>query len=183
MRITDEAFRARLGPDGILGQEHVDVLPAREACFCVFAQRPDARVEAATWERHAATFFASRVGLAVPKRYGPGGFPEIDAAMVVLAPKDGPGSTRLLFGRPRAPVDLDVAMRADAALGSPGLYALARRCPTVWLVEPEGEGDRVALLLAAILASVVLGPIVAPGPDGDIFGVRTARAKLELMGP
>jgi hypothetical protein len=50
----------------------------------------------------------------------------------------------------------------------------------VWLVETASEPDRAALLLAAILASVVLGPILSP--DGrDLFGVRTARAKLEAL--
>ena len=65
---------------------------------------------------------------------------------------------------------------------------LARRCKTVWLIARgtsappstrdvnASPDDRVALLIAAVFASVLLGPIL----DGDeIFGVRTARLKLE----
>jgi hypothetical protein len=45
-------------------------------------------------------------------------------------------------------------------------------------VTREADDDRVALRLAMILASVHLGPIIDPrGPD--LFGVKTARAKLE----
>jgi hypothetical protein len=48
----------------------------------------------------------------------------------------------------------------------------------VWLVTRETVDDRIALRLAMILASVHLGPIVDPlGPD--IFGVKTARGKLD----
>jgi hypothetical protein len=48
----------------------------------------------------------------------------------------------------------------------------------VWLVVREADDDRAALTIAAVLASMLLGPILAP--DGrEIFGVRTARLKLE----
>ena len=60
-----------------------------------------------------------------------------------------------------------------------GLALLARRCQAVWIVErADGEPDRLALLLSAILASVLLGPILDPA-RGELFGVKTARAKLE----
>jgi hypothetical protein len=55
---------------------------------------------------------------------------------------------------------------------------LAQRCRTVWLVTRETDDDRVSLGIAAIFASVLLGPILAPTGD-ELFGVRTARAKLE----
>jgi hypothetical protein len=48
----------------------------------------------------------------------------------------------------------------------------------VWLVVRESPDDRVALTLAAILASALLGPVLAPEGD-ELFGVRTARLKLE----
>jgi hypothetical protein len=59
------------------------------------------------------------------------------------------------------------------------MFALAKRCPRVLLIESEGTDDRVALLLAALIASVELGPIVTP--KAEIFGVRTARMKLEAL--
>jgi hypothetical protein len=46
----------------------------------------------------------------------------------------------------------------------------------VWVLQNEGSSDKTALLLAAIMASILLGPIV----DGlAIFGVRGARTRLE----
>ena len=48
----------------------------------------------------------------------------------------------------------------------------------MWIVECEGAQDRAALFIAAIFASVFLGPILSA--DGELFGVRTARLKLEV---
>jgi hypothetical protein len=48
----------------------------------------------------------------------------------------------------------------------------------VWLVARESEDDRVALTIAAILASSLLGPILTPAGD-ELIGVRSARMKLE----
>jgi hypothetical protein len=47
----------------------------------------------------------------------------------------------------------------------------------MWILETEGDDDRVALRLAAILAGVLLGPILAP--DGALIGPKTARERLE----
>jgi hypothetical protein len=174
---SDADFRSLVDERGIVRAGAI-VSPARAEAFTVFAQRTDARVEAATWERHATQFFDARVGLVVEKRYGDEEPPLVDAARVVVAPSAAPPGTRFCFGRPREADDLEAAERADALAGSPGLGLLAKRCEHVWLVATESADDRIALLLAAILASVVLGPILAP--DGEaIFGVRTARARLE----
>jgi hypothetical protein len=48
----------------------------------------------------------------------------------------------------------------------------------VWLISVEDETDPAALRIAAIVASVVLGPILSP-QGTELFGVRTARLKLE----
>jgi hypothetical protein len=99
----------------------------------------------------------------------------------VLSSATLPETSRLCFGRPRERDDLRAAEEADVRAGSAGLGRLAQRCMTVWLVATEGEADAAALRIAAILASVVLGPILSP--DGqDLFGVRTARTKLEALG-
>lgn len=178
---SDEAFRALVDGRGIL-REGALASPARTSCFTVFAQRPDARVELATWQQHAARFFEARVGLVVDKSYDTHrGFPHVDAARVVIAPPNAPGATRYCFARPREGDDLAAAEDADIAAGSPGLGLLARRCPVVWLVVAEDGDDGAALLFSAILASVVLGPILAPDQRA-LFGVRTARAKLATLG-
>jgi hypothetical protein len=175
---SEEEFRTLLDERGVLRLLALEP-PSRSASYTVFAQRTDARVETALWERHAAQFFETRLGLTVPKQY-PDDAPKLDAARVVVLPPVGSEGVRLCYGRPRTDDDLRAAEDADTRAGSPGLGLLARRCATVWLVETVGEPDRLALLLAAILASVVLGPILSPDAR-DLFGVRTARAKLEAL--
>ena len=129
--------------------------------YLVFAQQREAAVDLGAWDAHARRFFGASLS-------------RDDDGRLVLTP----GGARTATARPRTGADLALADAAEARAGGGGLATLARRCPTVWLVAREGDDDAVALRLAAILASVLLGPIVdARGPD--IFGVKTARAKLE----
>jgi hypothetical protein len=176
--LLEDAFRGGLDDHGILRPGALEC-PARSAAFTIFAQRRDARVEADVWRRHAAQFFDTELGLVVPKRYvfDP---PASDAALVTLTTAARPSATRLCFGRPREDDDLRTADEVDVRQGSAGLGLLAKRCPTVWLVATEREGDEEALRLAAILASVVLGPILTPG-GAELLGVRSARGKLDAM--
>jgi hypothetical protein len=178
--LREEDFRSLLDEHGVLRRGLLEA-PARSAAFTVFAQRHDARVEAEIWRRHAAQFFDTRLDLTVPKDYAfdP---PDTDMARVVVSTSEKPEVTRICYGRPRTDDDLHAAGQAEARVGAAGLGKLAQRCHTVWLVVTEGEQDAAALLLAAILASVVLGPILSP--DGEeLFGVRTARLKLERSEP
>jgi hypothetical protein len=146
--------------------------------YTVFAQRGDAALDIASIQAHAARFFGAKLGLTVEKRYDAVP-PAVDAARVVLAADDGMTSgTRLCFGRPADANDLATAQIAERAQETTGMSLLAQRCRTVWLVTCESDEDRVALTIAAILASSLLGPIVSPGGD-ELFGVRTARLKLE----
>jgi hypothetical protein len=173
-----------------------------EASFCVFAQARDASVDIDAWNRHAERFFATRVGLTEERR-GPA--TALDVVGFVVAPADGRPAVRRAFARPAQEADYVRAEAVEAGAGS-GLARLARRCGMVWLVEREDEaaepaaesvtegaleggggagaraaarGDRQALLLAAILASILLGPIL-DGRARELFGVKTARAKLEV---
>jgi hypothetical protein len=132
----------------------------------VFAQTPEPRVDVEAWQRQAERFFATKLEV------GGAAAATMHAVTLVL-----PGGARSLRGRARADRDLREALEAESAHGFTGLYGLAERCPTVWCIERSGPDDHVALLVAAVLASVVLGPILA---DGELFGVRTARAKLTL---
>jgi hypothetical protein len=130
-------------------------------------------------KQQAQRFFATKVGVTFEKKYRDNP-PTTDAARIVVSGDDGLASgTRLCFGRGADPTDLALVEDAERAQGSTGMALLAQRCPTVWLIETEGgEEDRVALTLAAIFASVLLGPIVPPKGD-RVFGVRTARLELE----
>lgn len=174
---TDEDFRALVDARGVLLAGALDA-PKRTESFTVFAQRNDAILEANLWERHASQFFSTKVGLTIEKKYGDIAPPIVDAARVVVAPPEVPPGTRFCYARPREDDDFDAADAADARAGSTGLDLLAKRCGYVWLVAAEGEDDRLAMLLAAIIASVVLGPILSPDQQ-TLFGVRTARSKLE----
>jgi hypothetical protein len=175
----DEArFRELLDPSGLVPPGALTA-PDRSSAFTVFSQRGDACLDMAGLRQNALRFFATKVGLSVDKRYGERA-PASDAARVIVASDDGLAQgTRLCFGRPTEALDLAVVEEAERRQQSSGMALLAARCPTVWLVTTEGgDDDRVALTLAAIFASVMLGPIVPPSGSAA-FGVRTARQRLE----
>lgn len=175
--LGEEAFRALLDEHGLLRAGAL-APPERSRAYGVFAQRSDAMLDLAALRSQASRFFATKLGFTVDKRYGEEP-PRVDATRIVIASADAAASgTRLCVARPVAPDDLAAAEAAEAAQKTHGMALLARRCPTLWLVGIEEPlPDRVALTVAAILASVLLGPILAPTGD-ELFGVRTARSKL-----
>ncbi len=178
--LSEERFRQLLDDRGVLRPGAL-APPERSTSFLVFSQRGDACLDVSQLKHHASRFFATKIGLSVDKRYGDNP-PSSDAARVVVASDDGlAAGTRLCFARPADATDLARVEEAERQHGATGMALLAQRCPTVWLIETEGgDDDRVALVLAAIFASVMLGPIVPPRGD-DVFGVRTARMKLEAQ--
>ena len=72
--------------------------------------------------------------------------------------------------------DLMSARDAEARGRAAGMAALAERCKQVWTIEPAGSevpSEAACLTLAALCASVALGPVLPP--DGStLFGVRGA---------
>ncbi len=138
--------------------------------YLVFSSSGDVRLDVPHWDAQAARFFGTRLdhlGSA-----GPG-----EARIFVTPPRDEPGGERVIMPRPCDAGDLVLADEAERRQGGGGLALLARRCRAVWLVRRDADDDRLALRLAMILASVVLGPVLdARGPE--LFGVKTARAKL-----
>jgi hypothetical protein len=155
--------------------------PAGPVDLLVFAQRRDARVDIDEWNAHAERFFATRLGLAEPKRYRPDApAPVNDAARFVVAPVGSGASeagVRAASARPRTAEDLALAEAADARAGGTGLALLARRCGMVWTIDRDSPGDLLALRLAVILASVLLGPIL-DRRSGALFGAATGRGML-----
>lgn len=141
----------------------------RDQRLLVFAQRTIANLEIDAWNRQGERFFGTRIGLAEPLDNG---------GRLVIAPNGHDPGLRAIEGRNRNEDDLIRADLAEARAGGGGLAALARRCQTVWLIERVSPTDMLALRLAAVMASVLLGPIVDP-ETSDIFGVKTARLRLE----
>jgi hypothetical protein len=173
-------LRALLDAHGLLDPARDVAFPPRDAAFSVFSQREDAQIDVAEWGRYAERFLRARVGLTVSKSYD-ARIPQRDLVRVVLAPaREGSsvsGGTRLCWGRPRTEEDLEAARHAEVA--GAGLPDLAARCPQIWLVERESEDDLVALRIAAVVAGVMLGPILSSSAAGrSLFGPKTARERL-----
>lgn len=174
MSQADELFEMMLDPSGILRRGAKIAEP--EPSLLVFAQGRDARLDVEALRSTAERYFGTTVGLTVPKRYVDP-FPVRDAARIVVAPSEAvPGGVRLCVGRRTQKEDLVLARQVDDRQGPAGLYELAKRCETVWRIEQSGDDDRTSLLLAAIFASTMLGPILT---KDALFGVRTARKLLE----
>jgi hypothetical protein len=156
--------------------------PRREEAYIVFAQRTDARIDIESWNAHAMRFFATRIGLTSEKRTSAGEVaPRTDEAAFVVAPDGEAPGIRSTFARPCEHDDHVLAVTIEARAGHTGLSLLARRCGMVWLVVREGTVDPLALRLSAIIASILLGPIV-DASAGLLFGAKTARAMLETAG-
>jgi hypothetical protein len=138
--------------------------------YFVFSQQPEIGLDWEACNAHARRFFALKLS-------GPA-----EGGRVTVTSLDGeePPAERSVTARAATPEDHALALEAETRMGGGGLSMLARRCATLWIVERrrEADPDVAALRIAAVLASVLLGPIVDPaGPE--IFGVKTARLKLE----
>ena len=177
--MNEETFRGLVDANGFLKAPGELATLGLAPAFMVFAQRDDARLEIHFWQQHARRFFDTELGLTIDKAYDRlDAMPSVDAARIVVSsPKNAIEATVLCAARPSTPADLVLAESIEARHGYTGLSMLAKRCKTVWLIS-AAPSDRASLLLSAIVASVVLGPIVSPAHD-ELYGVKTARLKLE----
>jgi hypothetical protein len=138
-------------------------VPSIDACYLVFSQSKGMTRDVPAWDAQAARFFDTRLAAG-------------EGEEILVAHAGGAAEPRRLTSRACEPEDLSLADRAEARAGG-GLGLLAHRCPTVWLVERQADEDAVALRLAAILASVLLGPILdARVPE--LLGVKSARERV-----
>lgn len=131
--------------------------------YLVFAQAAGAAVDPGAWDAQARRFFAPLQVRAATEGW------------VVLVRGDTEDE-RTIQVRPRTDDDLRLADVAEARRGG-GLGLLARRCPAVFVVGRRSGDDRAALELAAVVASVALGPILDPDVP-ELLGVKTARERL-----
>lgn len=174
--MTDDEL---LDHNGVLRREmEPHAAPARS--YRVFLQRFEARFDAGTLETQAARFFGTKLGLMAPKRYGAAA-PMADFARLAIAIPQRSTELRAVFMRPVRGADHDLASALEIERGATGLGGLARRCNMVAEIERLHDADLSALTLAAVFASVHLGPIMDLDAR-DIFGVKTARARIEAMG-
>lgn len=126
---------------------------------------PDAaeRLDAASVARQARAFFDVEL--------------RVEEASIAIA---GEGAVAIESAPvAEAAAALALADEAARAIGGAGFDALLKRARRVWFVRGAADDAR-ALLVSAVLASVLLAPIVPPG-GGAIFGVRGARARLEAL--
>jgi hypothetical protein len=158
--------------------------------FRVFAQQERPSLDVGALALQARRFFDAEIELESPAfAYAP---PYEVGALVRVRPTraggdgvhrsaaaaESPGAgARRCLGRAADATDRARAESAESRGGFTGLSLLARRCGSVWIVEAESAEDAASLRIAAVLASLLLGPILAPG-DLDLFGVRTARTRL-----
>jgi hypothetical protein len=160
---------------------------AIEEAWTLLSPEPDARVDAARWAHQAATFFKARLAVAQDKRYPSGTLPICDRVEIDLAAREGDAPTRVLVVTvpiDRAPAARRAGEAGARAIGGAGFDALVARARRVWqVVDRPGEGGdpRAPLAVAAVLASLLLSPVVPPG-GGTIFGVKGARERLAAAG-
>jgi hypothetical protein len=166
--------------------------------WSLFSPEPEARIDAARWGHQAAAFFGAEVTLISEKRYPGGAAPLADEATLQISPLRGNSQYRAAAGdftQPtrveivtmpldRARAVLEAAREGVRAIGGAGFDVLLTRARRLWQVSdrPLNDGDpRAPLLLAGVMASVLLAPIVPPG-GGVIFGVKGARDRLAQRG-
>lgn len=151
---------------------------------------PDAssRVHAERWTHQAATFFGARLSVSPVKLYPKGAEPIADALDVEIELKTGGAKARVRVVTTPLDRAREVRERAEAgvrAIGGAGFDALLDRARRVWQVrdrvEEGGDGFASApLVVAAVMASVFLAPIVPPD-EVTIYGVKGARERIERI--
>ncbi len=125
------------------------------------------RLDAARLAHQARTFFD------VELRF------DETTSLVELSSRELRASRVRVAASPLDEATLARARRGVAAIGGAGFDVLVDRARSAYRVTLDGDGDdRAPLTVAAIVASIVLGPIVPPDEE-TIFGVRGARQRLE----
>ncbi len=149
----------------------------------LLSPEPSARVDLARWAHHARVFFRADLSLAIDKRYPSGTEPIADVIDLRVVPHGHEPSTVRVITVPidRAPLVVEVARRGAAAIGGAGFDALIPRARRAWQVVVDDTRTIPELLVAAVLASVLLAPVV-PSDGGRIFGVKGCRERLSAAG-
>ena len=159
-----------------------DVAPlAVDAAYAMLAPELTSMLAAERLRHQAQRFFRIDLDLLTKKRYPGGGFPRVDRACFSITHD---GDTRevevITMPKERAPEIALAAVEAADAVRA-GFEALVARTQRVWQVPAANADDPYPLALTLVLASVFLAPVMPPG-GGTVFGVKTARLRLEAHG-
>ncbi len=156
--------------------------------FSLFSPEADGRIDEARFAHAAQAFFGARLTLATQKRYPNGAVPIADAFVLRIAPlrPDHAAASELTvvtLPLDRAREVKGAAQLAVTAIGGAGFDVLLTRAKRLFQVKAKVDAgdERAPLVAAAVLASVLLAPIVPP-EGGAIFGVKGARLRLEALG-
>ncbi|WP_437567451.1 hypothetical protein [Sorangium sp. So ce542] len=157
--------------------------------WSLLSPEPEARIDEHRWAHQARVFFGAELTLVQKKAYPSGATPMADAVEVDVARVSSTSrapSRVLVLTVPldRAPLLRAAAAAGVRAIGGRGFDALIARARRAWQVRepPVAGGDaRAPLVVTAILAAVLLAPVVPPGEE-TIFGVKGARERLQRLG-
>ena len=163
----------------------IDVMPISSA-YTLFSADPSARIDVAQLAHKARTFFATALEIDPVKAYPDARVPEADAVHIEIKPlgKSSASPTRVFvvtWPLTREPSFRALGDAAAQAIGGAGMDALVARTKRIWQVSAEspiGSDTLAPLRVAAILAAVLLAPIVPP-EGNTIYGVKGARERLE----
>ena len=160
-------------------------LPIDEA-ITLLSPEASSRVDAARWAHQAEVFFRARLTVVQDKRYPTGAHPLADQVEIDIS-QSGAAPTRVrLITVPvdRAPFAVAAGAAAARAIGGAGFDVLVTRAKRVWQAQAAvaaGGDPRAPLAAAAVLASLLLAPVIPRG-GGAIFGIKGARQRLESDG-
>ncbi len=147
---------------------------APEEAYHLLAKDPSIHWNLRVISQQARTFFDAAVS-----------FPESSTAPtfpVDVGPVGGHATRVTVWWGPLAPEVVAAAERGVAAIGGAGFDVLVARARSLVQIETRCDGDaRAPLVLAGVLASVLLAPIVPPD-ETTIYGVRGARLRLSARG-
>jgi hypothetical protein len=185
MDARDEAAPLKADEHG-WAEGRIEPLPIDRA-WSLFSPEPACRIDLERWAHHAQRFFALRIGVTPKKAYPSGGSPLMDAFdFEVTGPRGDDDVERarvITVPLDRAPQARAAALTIARGPTGGGFEALILRAKRLWQIAVVGETPRDArpvLAAATVLASVLLAPILPPG-EPVLFGVKTARERLERL--
>ena len=153
--------------------------------WSLLSPEAEPRVELFRWKQQARTFFAAE--LECVQTLSDPVLPNVAALELdVTHASDRDAVTRVRVITLPVADCAEVLRAADAgvaAIGGAGFDHLVGKAKRVWQVDARlvnGSDARVPLVIAGVLASVLLSPIVPPDCI-TIFGVKGARVRLEKL--